>query len=344
MPRPKQHHYVTKAYLEGFLAPREEHLVCYGRGKGPFRTSPQDAASQRNYYAVRRVDGTWDDSLEGLIANTVEDPGLSVLKKLTSGKTRLCWEERDRITLLLALQEMRTPAARDRARATSRILNERVIHEIKTADPDQNMVDIVGKSGRKTVTLDEMVKDHELLCDEHAVEIHRTLVGAAFKLREIYRHMKFTVFYAVGDQDFITTDTPVVRIFHNSEPLGTGINRKDIEIRFPLSRKALLALTHDPHLVEALMRASSAERNRLLDRLPEVRVQRAGDAEVTVFNKASARHARRWLFASKEINWAGGIVSGASAAPTIVDLSRGDTLHFQSRVNYDPKIDSYRQY
>lgn len=340
MPRPKQHHYVTKAYLEGFLAPLEQHLVCYGRGKGPFRTSPQEAASQRNYYAVRKADGTWDDSLEELIGNTVENPGLPVIQKLASGHTRLCWDERDRLALLLALQEMRTPAARERARAASKILNERVIHEIKSANPDQDSVDIVGQSGRKTVTLDEMVKAHESICDDHAKEIHRTLIGTAFHIRDIYRHMKFTVFYAVGNQDFITTDTPVVRVFRSSEPIGTGLDRADIEVRFPLCRNALLTLTHDPHLIESLDRANTTKRARLLERVPEVRVKRVTDAEVTAFNKGNARHARRWLFTSRETDWATEILSGASAAPTIVDLSSGDLLHFQSRVNYDPKLDS----
>jgi hypothetical protein len=340
MPRPKQQHYVTRAYLEGFLSPSEQHLVCYGRGKGPFRKSPLDAASRRNYYAVRKQDGSWDDSLETLIGKTVEDPGLPVLQKLASGRTRLNWDERDRITLLLALQEMRTPAARERARTSSIMLNDRVIQEIKAADPDQDSVAIMLGSERKTVSLDEMVKAHDSLCDDHAKEIHRILVGAAFRLRDVYRQMKFTVYYATGQQDFITTDVPVVRVFHSSAPLGTGIDRRDIEIRFPLSRTALLTLTHDLHLVEALMRASSSKRSRLLGRLPEVRVQHVSDAEVTAFNKGNARHAHRWMFAPGEINWAPVILSGASAAPTIVDLSSGDLLHFQSSVNYDPKLDS----
>jgi Protein of unknown function (DUF4238) len=111
--RPKQQHYVTRAYLEGFLGNSEQHLVCYGRGKGPFRKSPGDLACQRNYYAIRKTDGTWDDSLEELIGKTVEDPGVPVIQKLASGRTRLSWTERDRcLHLAQQLLAGNTDAAR----------------------------------------------------------------------------------------------------------------------------------------------------------------------------------------------------------------------------------------
>ncbi len=254
MARPKQHHYVTKAYLEGFLRPQEVHLVCYGRGgRGPFKRLPEDLASQRNYYALKRDDGSWDDTFESLIGRTVEDPGLPVIQKLASGSTRLGWQDRERIALLIAFQEMRTPSARARARAFSKVLYERVAHDIKAANPDQKSIQIAGESGKtSTVTLDEMAKVHEEMCDDHSMEIHRSLTRAANKLSEHLKFMKFTVHYPIGNEEFITTDTPVIRVFRNPAPLGTGINRSDVEIRFPLSRKSFLTLTHDVTLIDLL--------------------------------------------------------------------------------------------
>lgn len=341
MARPKQQHYVTKAYLEGFLRPSQQHLVCYGRGRGPFRRSPEDLACQRNYYALRKDDGTWDDSIETLIGQTVEGPGLPVIQKLASGNTRLSWQDRNRISLLIAFQEMRTPSARERTRTFSRALHERVTHDIKASNPHQNSVQIVGESGKTgTVTLDEMIEVHDEICDDHSMEIHRTLMGAALKLSDFLRYMKFTVHYPTGNEEFVTTDTPVIRVFRSPVPLGTGINRSDVEIRFPLSRRAFLVLTHDAKLMELLERASGAKRSRLLKALPEIRIKPTVDSEVTAFNRAHARHSHRWLFASKEVGWAQGVLSEASAAPSIVDLSSNDLIHFQSSVNYDPKIDS----
>ena len=270
MARPKQQHYVTKAYLEGFLRPSHQHLVCYGRGRGPFRSSPEDLACQRNYYAIKKNDGTWDDSIETLIGETVEGPGLPIIQKLASGNTGLSWQERNRISLLIAFQEMRTPSARERTRVFSRALHERVSRDIKAANPQQNSVQIVSESGKtSTVTLDEMIEVRNEICDDHSMEIHRTLVGAALKLCDLLRHMKFTIHYPTGNEEFVTTDTPVIRVFHSPAPLGTGINRLDVEIRFPLSRKAFLTLTHDAKLIELLEGASGPKRSRLLEALPD---------------------------------------------------------------------------
>jgi hypothetical protein len=75
--RPKQQHFVTRAYLEGFLRPSEMHLQCYGRKRGPFARLPENLASQRNYYAVKKDDGSWDDSLERLLGETVRVAGVA---------------------------------------------------------------------------------------------------------------------------------------------------------------------------------------------------------------------------------------------------------------------------
>jgi hypothetical protein len=344
--RPRQQHYVTKAYLEGFLKPDQQHLLCYGRGgnRRPFKKSPQELASQRNYYALKKPDGSWDDSIETLLGETVEGPGLPVIRELVSGKTRLSWEERQQISVLIAIQEMRTPAARERVRQLSKQLNERVFHDVKAADPDQKTIDLVGDSGKhSTVSFDEITRSHEDMCDDHAMDIHRPLVSSALKLAGYYQHMKFTVYYGTGDAEFLTTDTPVIRVFHNTEaaPLGTGIQRPDLEIRFPLSRNAFLTLTHDAWLVTNLERARTpAERRRLLATLPEIRIDNAKSSRVTSFNRGHARHAHRWVFASGEVDWAASLLAEPSAAPRIVDLSSRDLFHFQSAVNYDPKVDS----
>ena len=207
MARPKQHHFVTRAYLEGFLNPAEEHLVCYGRRRGPFRKSPTELASRRNYYALRKEDGTWDDSVEMLIEQTVESPGLPVVKKLASGKHRLTRQERDSLALLISFQELRTPAARERTRRFLKLVNDRIFHEIRSADPNQNSIKIGSASGETTVTLGQLAKSHETICDDHSMEIHRLLMDSALKLYEYYRHMKFTVYHSAGSEEFITTDS-----------------------------------------------------------------------------------------------------------------------------------------
>ena len=78
----------------------------------------------------------------------------------------------------------------------------------------------------------------------------------------------------------------VIRVFHDAAPLGAGLNRRDVEVRFPLARKAFLTLTHDAALIEKLTHASGAKRSRLLEAVPEVRIRRMSDSEVRVLNSS----------------------------------------------------------
>jgi hypothetical protein len=338
--RPKQQHYVTKAYLDGFLAPSVQHLFCYGRNGSSFRRSTDDLAKQRNFYALKTEEGEWDDSLEHLIEKTVEVPGLPVIKKLSAGKTRLNWDDRRALSLLIAIQEARTPAARQNVIAGSKLMTDRILQDIKAANPEQKTIDLIGKSDSKsTVTLEEIVESHDDLTKDHSAEVLRLAMGPALELYHYYMQMRFTVHYPLGTARFITTDTPVIRVFHQTREFGTGINRPDVEIRFPLSANALLTITHDLRLAEQLIKANENKRSKLLANLPEVRVRYVRDGDVLAFNRGHARHARMWAFSSQELDWMAEVLAARSAAPQMIDLSSRDLLHFQSRASYDPKID-----
>jgi hypothetical protein len=100
MARPKKHHYITKAYLDGFLEPGETQLFCRMRHKeAGWRAAPDEIAFQKNYYSFKRKDGTWNDGAERFFADKIETPGLAILKKLVNGDTRLKWDERTQFAM-----------------------------------------------------------------------------------------------------------------------------------------------------------------------------------------------------------------------------------------------------
>lgn len=114
MARPRQHHYVTRAYLEGFLEPPSNQIFCYGRRRHRvFWSRPEDLAKQRDYYSFKRPDGSWDDMLEHLLDEKIESPGISVLRKLVGGDTRLSWADRQHLSMFIATQRMRVPYFRE---------------------------------------------------------------------------------------------------------------------------------------------------------------------------------------------------------------------------------------
>lgn len=340
MPNPKQHHYVAKAYLDGFLPPNATQLVCYGRRGISFRKSPDELGKRRKYYSIRNDDGSWDDTQEELIERTIEKPGLPVIKKLSSGNTRLTWEERRALSLYIAFQEYRTPAAREHSRAMSRLLNDRILHDVLTADPSQTSVGLVGRDGQSTqVSLEEIVQAHNVLCDDHARQIHTSQVESAFLVQPMYEQMKWTVFYATGEAQFITTDTPVIRVFYGTKSGGTGLNRTDVEVRFPVSASAFMTITHDVPRAHALMKATDRKRSKVLDKLPEVRMRHLTDAKVRFFNRGQVRHAHYWVFSGSECPWIQDLLNEPYAGPSMIDMSSHDLMHFRSDANYDPAID-----
>jgi hypothetical protein len=231
---------------------------------------------------------------------------------------------------------MTTPAARESVRSFSRALNERLTREVTAAGCEKSGFEVITKSGPITVSLEEVEGAYKELCDDHSLEVHRSLMGAAMKLSRFFRHMKFTVHYSSGENEFVTTDVPVIRVFRDQGRDGNGINRPDAEVRFPLSRKAFLTLTHDLGWLAALGRASSGEARRLLGRVPEVRIRRATDLEVEEFNRAHAFHAHRWLFAPADVGWVPAVLSQRRAAPTMVDLSGENVIQLRARPKYDP--------
>ena len=128
----------------------------------------------------------------------------------------------------------------------------------------------------------------------------------------IYQHMKWTVHLAAGQEKFITTDCPVTWIFHDGSSGHASLSRRDIEVRFPLSNRAMLALTHDKAFMDKLEKSSERESQRILSRLPEVRLEQMSDVTVENVNRTNAYHATRWAFSVSEQSW----VSAVMAQPS----------------------------
>ena len=108
------HHFVTRAYLAGMLAPGESRLWVYERNSDRvFRNIPENLASERAYYTVVGKDGVGHDEFEKFLAAEIEGPGISVLRRLSTGTMQLSWVERLHATNLIAIQELRVPFMRD---------------------------------------------------------------------------------------------------------------------------------------------------------------------------------------------------------------------------------------
>jgi hypothetical protein len=114
MSEPKQHHFVTRAYLEGFAPEDTSPLFVYTRNKASFyRGHPSQIARIHNYYSQKRPDGIVDNKLESLLATEFEGPGMAVLKRLNAGHCDISATARGKLAFLMAIQEYRVPWMRE---------------------------------------------------------------------------------------------------------------------------------------------------------------------------------------------------------------------------------------
>jgi Protein of unknown function (DUF4238) len=324
--RPKQQHYVTRAYLEGFLEPGHEFLFCYGRKRrSSFEGRPGQFARQRSYYSVRRPDGTWDDSLERDIELHVERPGLEVIRKLSKGKSRLDWSERNALAMFIALQRFRVPHMRQlldafHAETVRSLLNEHDRRE-RQEGPGRLWIQSLSPIARSEedgrprtyVTREELEAAQRSLQEDPGQFSRESLFEMAESFARVFCRMKWTVHHQAENTSFITSDCPVLLWHERPDIDHAGISRPDTHVEFPLTRNALLSMTHDFVLIESVKKARPGSGvRRLLENLPEVRITQANEALVHEFNLRQAQYCSQWVFAGRQNDWPIEILQGRS--------------------------------
>lgn len=316
-PRPKQQHYVTRAYLEGFVNPGREFLYCYGRHRQTsFRSRPSQLARERSYYSFRDSNGTWNDSLEHQIEQRIETPGLEVIQALASGDRRLDWSQRDALAMLMAVQRFRVPHLRQIIDAAHTNIVDGLLSEYDRRRPEHGPGRLWIRSIRPGappndraappayVSREELVGIQRSLQDDPGQFSRETLFGLAVEFAKVFRRMKWTVHYSSTDTPFITSDCPVLLRHEQRDAEQAGIIRPDAHIEFPLSRTSLLSMTHDFALINHLNHLQMRrELRRILERVPEIRAAEANVEQVRLFNLNQAQYCSRWSFSGGEHDW-----------------------------------------
>jgi hypothetical protein len=314
---PRRHHFVTKAYLDGFLEPEETGLFCYGRKRPkPFITAPVNLAHIRDYHSVKRADGSLDFSLEALIEREFETPGIPVLRRLSAGKASLGLSQRLALASLTALQGVRVPYERE---FMDRHNRESLLGYIQEMDEGTrrlgkpvNAIEVAISTSDKVPAPEAWHrierKDVEALLRETQDDPRRfsgeTFLSLARDVAEIYARMKWTLYLATGENRFITTDCPVVRTFRNGPKPGMDIRSADCEISFPLSSRALLQMKHDNwSLSDADKKRSTWKRRQGRICNSEIGVIQADDDSVRLFNECHVDHAHLWAFSGAFQDW-----------------------------------------
>jgi hypothetical protein len=321
--RPNQQHFVTRAYLEGFLANGGTHLVVYTREKNDaFRALPKNVAKIHNYYSVKTEDGSYDDRVEHMLQTVIEDPGLSVIRKLNSGHYDISRYARIRLATLLAVQEYRVPWMREQMEAFTTGMLQRFTQSMLDAPgAAEATLDELGLSDKKE-TLAEMrkaFKDGNVFVTASPVASLHAMGYVLESLLDVYFKMGWEVL-ETDSISFITSDCPVHRYYlpiRNDIPYS-GLLDKRVQVRFPLSAQKMLVMRHDRQRIERerFLRQHGREREavKLMERASQIRHIRVGAHDVNQINAHTISMAARHVFSPIEM-------------PEIPPLFRGECMN-----------------
>jgi hypothetical protein len=339
MNRPQQQHYVTRAYLDGFVAPNEKRLHVYTRGKtDSFPALPEKIAKIRNYYSTKREDGTYDDRLESMLQSHIEDPGLPVIRRLNAGHYNISRDARIRLSTLLAVQEYRVPWMREQMEAFMQGMMERYMKSFVSAPGEleaqlrkhhlvnEAEADRVAGEMRKGLLENEITLSATPAASLHAMGYMLEL------LPEIYFTMAWEIL-ETKSLPFITSDCPVHRFYLPRQPQVPygGLMDSRVEVRFPLSRTKMLVIRHDRRrmeMVEALrQRQGNRAAQKAANRASAIRHIRVGSEDVAAINTHTASMAARFIFSSVELKNASELLQGEckNVRQQFVDLPGGFT-------------------
>ena len=339
MSRPRQQHYVTRAYLEGFVSPNEKHLHVYTRGNaGSFKALPENVAKIHNYYSAKKEDGTYEDRLEHLLQTHIEDPGLAVIKRLIAGHYNISRDARLRLSVLLAIQEYRVPWMREQMGILMQGMMERHM----------------GAAVKAPGVLESLLKEHALADEDDvgrmAAEMRRGLQEGEIKLSatptaslhamayalDILPNIYFSMGWEVLETrsiPFIKSDCPVYIYYVpvRRDLPHCGLMDKRVQIRFPLCQTKLLVVRHDRKRLEMIdaLRARRGERAapKAANRASEIRHVRISATDVAIINADTASMASKFVFSPVALTNAAELLKGEcqNVRQELIDHPDGST-------------------
>jgi hypothetical protein len=313
MNRPRRQHYVTRAYLEGFLPTGEKHLYVYSRGKlAPFRALPQNVAKIHNYYSQKQPDGTFDDRVEHMLQTNVEDPGLAVIRLLLSGHYALSPDDRGRLAVLLAIQEYRVPWMRQQMEEFTAGMLERFTRSMLDAPGvvEESLVKLALSDAAEADTMAETMRAAFRNGDVKVVASPAASLNAmGYALAALF-DFYFAMDWEILETDsvpFVTSDCPVHRYYvpvHTEIPYS-GLLDWRVQVRFPLSSRKVLVLRHDRNRIKMVRAMRKRGHKRLafkiLAQTPQIRNMRVSAADVRYINSHTMAMAARYVFSSTEL-------------------------------------------
>jgi len=236
--RVKIQHYVPRSYLR-YFARNRRYLFVFDKHVGrKFRTTVDNVAAEKYFYDLPSES---DQALEHAFARMVDGnyPGWvdDILSTADSGR-RVNHKQKKNLAFFIALQTLRTRWLRNANIEVLNQIEEAFSHLSKKFEqkhgiplrPDASLSALLSADKEGTAKLDQIAS----IEDPDAVQ----------SIVEILLNHIWIVGINKTDQPFYTSDNPVVRRAHKSDPVRSysGLRSEGIEIAFPLTPKCIVVL------------------------------------------------------------------------------------------------------
>jgi Protein of unknown function (DUF4238) len=245
----KRHHAVPRFYLSRFA--KDDGLIWLHNieTQSAVRVQPKNAIVEKFLYAPEVGDNPKDDTYERFLAEHIEGPAAPALERLADGEA-ISSEERERIALFIAFQELRVPRVRD---AVTKMVTEvgKGLLDISVEHPDY-MKRIFEEMG-KPISDEELSKLIEAW-KSGGIKIEATktvwlqAAPVAIEIAAMLTRMPWTVLEAPDGVEFLTSDTPIVKVVTDPTVppmLAGGWLSPSAESTFALDPHHVLAIKPD---------------------------------------------------------------------------------------------------
>ncbi|WP_439531022.1 DUF4238 domain-containing protein [Marinobacter adhaerens] len=229
MSSPKRHHFVPRAYLDGFKDPESGFLHLYSKRAGLWRRQKPEQVMIRNKYYCQSwaPDGVDENILEKSLGNELEPKGLNSLSRLVNCPTELTDDDTANIISYIEFQRIRVPRQADEAKRLAKL----AIETMTKQDPE----------GQKILETHEVV-----IKDSFRFDFMELLNGS---IGPYLGRMSWEIVKAPEGCHFITSDSPVS--FWNADflpPAEPGIALYGTVVFFPLDSNHLLVIRHPEYM------------------------------------------------------------------------------------------------
>lgn len=265
MSEPRQHHYIPRFYLSGFVDPRilrregRETLWVYERGRGPRASSPAKEARQRDFYS-HGEGATRNASVEEWLS-TLEQGVAPIIRSLRETTRNITESEKEWLALFVGIARVRTPAQRRLAENRINPFVNKILKEAaadtsafpafmaKNYDPAY-MGDFDPKDPQQVEGLRQAILGGALEQASSGPDFElSSMIEVGKKTGELLREMNWQVLHADDQEPFLTSDDPVVNFTmderRNKLFLRQGETQPGVKVFFPLCREICVLIAKD---------------------------------------------------------------------------------------------------